>query len=139
MRRARSSPFMRCPVTRSDAVGGEFGGHLGKFPNPLMPRGRLADISRGSSAGHETCNTGVQPRVPRTRGRAMKTQISVTQWVSLVEAEYREMPGLKLTKPQMRRLWGMDTVMCDALVDSLVAARVLQPTPSGAYVSAGNS
>jgi hypothetical protein len=69
----------------------------------------------------------------------MKKQTTVTQWALLVQAEYREMPGLKLTKPQMRRLWGLDTVVCDALVDSLVAARVLQPTPSGAYVSAGNA
>jgi hypothetical protein len=67
------------------------------------------------------------------------TKATVTQWAMLVQAEYREMPGLKLTKPQMRRLWGLDTVVCDALVDSLVAARVLQSTPSGAYVSVGST
>ena len=53
----------------------------------------------------------------------------------LMSAEYIELPGLSLTKPQMRRLWGLEAVVCDALVDALVAARVLWKTPTGTYVS----
>src|SRR5215213_4766151 len=33
-----------------------------------------------------------------------------------VQCEFLEMPGLRLTKPQARRLWGLDTTSCDALL-----------------------
>ena len=51
------------------------------------------------------------------------------------QAEYREMPGLNLTKLQMQRLWGLESFVCDALIDALVAARVLRRTVSGTYVA----
>jgi hypothetical protein len=54
-----------------------------------------------------------------------------------IRAEYRESPGLNLTKAQMRKLWGLDSTLCDALVDALVAARVLRPTRRGGYVLYG--
>ena len=62
-----------------------------------------------------------QPRIPHLRER--------------ITAEYLEMPGLSLTKPQMQRLWRLEAVICDALVDTLVTARVLRRTPMGTYVS----
>jgi len=40
-------------------------------------------------------------------------------WLQLIQAEYREMPGLSLTKPQMQRLWGLDRATCDALLARL--------------------
>lgn len=58
----------------------------------------------------------------------------VPRWLELIRAEYREMPCLRLTKPQMQRLWGLDSHVCDALVDALVAAQVLQPS-GAAYVA----
>ena len=60
-------------------------------------------------------------------------QGAVSRWLDLIQAEYREMPGLSLSKPQMQRLWGFDALMCDALVDALVAARVLRQTVRGGY------
>lgn len=57
-----------------------------------------------------------------------------TRWMQLIQAEYREEPGLNLTKPQMRRLWGLDESVCDALVDALVASRVLRPSVRDTYV-----
>jgi hypothetical protein len=60
----------------------------------------------------------------------------VTRWIELIRAEYREMPGLNLTKPQMRRLWGLDEAVCNALIDALVASRVLTPSVGGTYVLA---
>ena len=59
----------------------------------------------------------------------------VTCWLELIQAEYREMSGLSLNKAQMQRLWGLDASVCDALVETLVAARVLRPTMNGRYVS----
>jgi hypothetical protein len=47
------------------------------------------------------------------------------------------MPGLSLSKEQMQRLWGLDAFVCDALVDALVAGRVLRRTAGGAYVVHG--
>ena len=61
-------------------------------------------------------------------------QTAVTRWLELIQAEYREMPGLSLNKVQMQRLWGLDAFVCDALVDALVAARVLRQTTKGSYM-----
>jgi hypothetical protein len=57
------------------------------------------------------------------------------RWLELIEAEYREMPGLSLRKPQMQRLWGLERELCDLLVDTLVAARVLRRTSNDCYVN----
>ena len=62
--------------------------------------------------------------------------LSVTDWLHLIQAEYLEMPGLHLTKPQVRRLWGLDEPMCDALLDTLVSAHFLARTKSDAYILA---
>jgi hypothetical protein len=43
-----------------------------------------------------------------------------------IRAEYREMPGLCLTKLQMRRLWALEGDVCDATVDELVASGFLR-------------
>ena len=61
----------------------------------------------------------------------------VARWLELIQAEYREMPGLSLKKVQMQRLWGLDASVCEALVDALVSARVLRRTLSGNYIANG--
>ncbi|PWT84443.1 MAG: hypothetical protein C5B57_04865 [Blastocatellia bacterium] len=58
----------------------------------------------------------------------------VLDWLHLIRAEYLEIPGLHLTKPQVQRMWGLDTMTCDALLDALVDARFLRRTHAGAYV-----
>jgi hypothetical protein len=45
--------------------------------------------------------------------------------IALVRAEFLEMPGLALTKRQMRRLWALDASTCDAIVDMLVRSDFL--------------
>ena len=59
-----------------------------------------------------------------------------TDWVKLVCAEYLEMPGLILTKAQIRRLWGLDPVTCDALIKALLASGFLRRTSNDLYVRA---
>ena len=61
------------------------------------------------------------------------------RWLDLIQAEYREIPGLNLTWPQVRRLWSLDDRMCDALLDRLVSTKFLEKTPRDAYVLAGRS
>ncbi|HEX5473174.1 MAG TPA: hypothetical protein VFX12_00820 [Vicinamibacterales bacterium] len=51
-----------------------------------------------------------------------------------IEGEYREMPGLKLTVAQARRLWGIEPRQCQTLLTTLVDRRVLAVTRDGAFV-----
>ena len=51
-----------------------------------------------------------------------------------VKGEFTEMPGLRLTKPQARRLWGLDAAVCDALLGALVDANFLFTTRDGAFM-----
>jgi hypothetical protein len=51
-----------------------------------------------------------------------------------VQGEFMEMPGLRLTKAQARRLWGLDEASCDALIGALVDAAFLFRTPNGAFM-----
>ena len=62
-------------------------------------------------------------------------QAGVARWLELIQAEYREMPDLSLSKTQIQRLWGFDPFICDALVDALIAARVLRRTANGTYIT----
>lgn len=67
--------------------------------------------------------------------RSPQIERTVSDWLGVIHAEYREMPGLSLTKRQMQRLWGIESFLCDALVEALVAGRVLTQTGSGTYVT----
>lgn len=50
------------------------------------------------------------------------------------EAEYREMPGLKLTAQQASRLWHLDARVSERLLDSMVEAGVLYRARDGGYL-----
>lgn len=51
-----------------------------------------------------------------------------------VQGEFLEMPGLRLTPAQARRLWGMDSASCEALLTALVEANFLFQTRDGAFM-----
>jgi len=51
-----------------------------------------------------------------------------------VQGEFLEMPGLRLTAAQARRLWGLDAASCDALLYELVDAKFLFRTRDGAFM-----
>lgn len=53
-----------------------------------------------------------------------------------IEAEYREMPGLKLTDAQAARLWHLNRDLCQAMLSVLVRDGILAQTRTGEYVSA---
>jgi hypothetical protein len=50
------------------------------------------------------------------------------------EAEYREMPGLKLTPQQASRLWHLDAAASASLLESMVQAGVLYRARDGGYL-----
>ena len=67
----------------------------------------------------------------------MRTQtIALTEWLKLIQAEYREVPGLHLTKPQIQRMWGIDAGFCEALVAALIDVRFLRPTARHGFIRA---
>ena len=63
-------------------------------------------------------------------------QTTIADWLHLIRAEYLEIPGLHLTRKQVQRLWNLDDVTCDALLEALVEVRFLRQTQAGAYVRA---
>ena len=62
----------------------------------------------------------------------------VAEWTERVRAEFLEMPGLTLTRWQMRRMWLLDSSLCDAIVDALVASHFLQCRPNHTYARVSN-
>ena len=78
----------------------------------------------------------------------MRTSISTTttisattteDWTRLVRAEYVEIPGLDLTREQVRRLWGLDQETCDSLLSALIECRFLRRTRDNRYLRADDS
>jgi len=60
----------------------------------------------------------------------------LARWLARIRAEYREMPGLRLTEPQVRRLWCLDTATCAGVLRALVSEHFLVRTAKGNYVLA---
>jgi hypothetical protein len=58
--------------------------------------------------------------------------------VARILGEYREMPGLCLSKDQARRLWGCDAVTCDCVIDLLVARGILRWSSDGRLLRAAD-
>jgi hypothetical protein len=54
--------------------------------------------------------------------------------VRRIRGEFLEMPGLRLTPAQARRLWRLDETACEAVLGALVDARFLAKTRDGAFV-----
>jgi hypothetical protein len=53
-----------------------------------------------------------------------------------IRSEYMEMPGLRLTLLQARRLWAVDALTCASALAALEAAGFLGRTRDGAFVRA---
>ena len=61
---------------------------------------------------------------------------SLTRYLELIRAEYRESPGLCLRQSQIGRLWQLDEVTCADVLAALVATGVLRCTRDGYYLRA---
>jgi hypothetical protein len=53
-----------------------------------------------------------------------------------LRAEFLEMPGLRLTSPQVERFCGIERQLCQALLDTLVETKFLCVTFNGVYARA---
>lgn len=92
-----------------------------------MNRARL--VSRNFDAASFACSAQCVKG-----GRAVVMQkLGATDWLGVIEAEYREMPGLALTLAQAQRLWSLDAVTCESLLEQLTCAGFLRRTRDGRY------
>jgi hypothetical protein len=48
------------------------------------------------------------------------TRLDDIAWV--IESEFKEMPGMRLTSPQVKRLWNLSAYDCERVLDYLVGA-----------------
>jgi hypothetical protein len=55
--------------------------------------------------------------------------------VARIRGEYHEMPGLRLTFAQACRLWQVDALTCETLLEQLVREAFLYRTDNGAYIA----
>lgn len=56
--------------------------------------------------------------------------------VRLIRHEYDQWPALRLTLPQVRRLWGVETATCEEALEALIEAAVLSRLADRTYVLA---
>jgi hypothetical protein len=59
---------------------------------------------------------------------------ALSDLVRRVQCEFLEMPGLRLTEPQVQRLSGLDPAYCAAVLRALVDAGFLMRTPDGFFM-----
>src|SRR5262249_40284041 len=96
----------------------------------------VSKLSRGISVAHpHTVIPPVTSLGPRSIGMTPDAPPHATEDVlRRVKGEFLEMPGLRLTEAQARRLWGLDAALCAALLGALVDAKFLFRTRDGAFM-----
>jgi hypothetical protein len=62
----------------------------------------------------------------------------IDQIVGRIRAEFLEMPGLRLTLCQAKRLWGLDEERCAQVLELLIADRCLVRKADGTYARLTN-
>lgn len=58
----------------------------------------------------------------------------IQEVVRRIRGEFLEMPGLRLTEQQARRMWCLDETACEAVLGALVDARFLAKTRDGSFI-----
>jgi hypothetical protein len=53
-----------------------------------------------------------------------------------IRGEFREMPGMRITPQQARRLWSLDGGTCESVLETLVSDGFLARDASGRYMKA---
>jgi hypothetical protein len=69
----------------------------------------------------------------------LPAKVKTADSLQRIRAEYLEIPGLRLTKPQVQRLWALDPARCDALLETLIDVKFLTRTHGAQYVRADGS
>ena len=58
---------------------------------------------------------------------------STREGLARIQAEYREMPGLRLTCEQISRLCGVELTACEHMLEALVSTHYLERAQDGRY------
>jgi hypothetical protein len=58
--------------------------------------------------------------------------------IERLRAEFLEMPGLRLNIAQVRRLCGVDEILCQNVLDALVDVKFLRVNVDGTYARLGD-
>jgi hypothetical protein len=107
---------------------------------PLEQRlliGRLVSVSSCARLGAletQMASQGSVKSLQSPEAKMVAGEATVADWLQLIRAEYLEIPGLHLTRDQVRRLWGLDDATCDALLEALIEEGFLRRTRMGAYI-----
>jgi hypothetical protein len=129
------STFQRCPPNRQAPT----------LPCALVPLGRKEYYQVSRFPETATASLGVLQRwfLPSSRLFSPRNQAAMITFsrsaplatlLQRVREQYREMPGLKLTKPQATRLFGVAPSVCAAMLRALVMENFLSRTGEGVFV-----
>ena len=64
----------------------------------------------------------------------MPAGVRIGELLDRIQGEYLELPDLRLTEGEARRLWDIDPTTCDALFGALVDVSFLQRAPDGSFI-----
>jgi hypothetical protein len=103
-------------------------------PTTTLPLPGIFISTRAERASRSLATTTPCVALPRADSGTViaqlrSTAMHITDWLQLIRAEYMEIPGLHLTRPQVRRLW--DLVTAEALVAAAGGREVPEMHPSG--------
>jgi len=65
--------------------------------------------------------------------------LDVDDAVTLMHMEYAEMPGLRLTFSQARRMWNLTDDVCLRALAALIESGYLERRKDGTYIRSGSS
>ena len=69
---------------------------------------------------------------PAPPSRQLPAQVTASGCrIDVVRREFNEMPGMRLTRAQVRRLWNLSSPECDEVVDALISDGFLVETSTG--------
>ena len=63
----------------------------------------------------------------------MKQVVVSSDMLRIIEGEFAEMPGMRLTEAQFRRLWALAPTECQHVTAALVTSGVLTRDAGGRY------
>jgi hypothetical protein len=120
--------------------------HADQVRPAILCEGGLMTANRLETGKEDTQTTSRSPVTERLHGgvngsnsedpNMLTAATHIAHWRQLIRAEYLEIPGLSLTKPQVQRLWGLDPVTSEAVLAALVDVKFLRRTAKDAYVRA---
>ena len=63
--------------------------------------------------------------------------LSEREWIQIIRGEFLEIPGLRLTRDQIQRLWDLRRDDCSTVLEELLDQGFLRATADGSYVRGG--